>query len=77
MGMRRCRETRVWRLMERYESLRRRKGSGKSIIATARNVSTIVWYMLSSGKDFDESLMIDKKLKAKTDQMHNASVSVG
>lgn len=77
MGMRRCRETREWRLMERYDALRSSKGSGKSIIATARKVSTIVWTMLSSGKDFNESLMIDKKLKAKADRMHNASVRVG
>ena len=73
LGMRRCRSTVSWRLMQRYTELKRNKGSGKSIIATARKLSTIIWCMLSSDQEFDSSLMIDKKLMKKADSMRSAS----
>jgi len=69
LGMRRCKQTLSWRLMERYCVMKSNKGSGKSIIATARKVSKIVWCMLAAGEEFNESLMVDKKLKAKADAM--------
>ena len=69
--MRRCKQTLSWRLMERYDVLKSTKGSGKSIIATARKVSKIVWCMLSAGEEFNVDLMVDKKLKAKADAMRN------
>ena len=36
------------------------KGSGKSIIATARKMAEIVWAMLSDKKDFDLTKMKGK-----------------
>ena len=33
MGVRRCKDTADWRLMQRYEYMKTHKGSGKSIIA--------------------------------------------
>ena len=39
------------------------KGSGKSIIATARKLSKIIWYFLKYKMDFDPSKMENQKLK--------------
>ena len=73
MGMRRyMKVTCDWRLMQRYERLKTRKGSGKSIIATARKVSTIVWHMLTKNESFDVSLMNDKKLENTAERMRTA-----
>lgn len=69
MGMRRSKTTVSWRIMERYNAMKVTKGSGKTIIATARKLSKIIWCMLSAGEAFDPSLMIDKKLKIRADQM--------
>jgi transposase len=63
MGMRRAKkQTGNWRLMTRYERLKANKGSGKSIIATARKVSTIVWHMLNKNEAFNVELMVDRNL---------------
>jgi len=59
--------------MERYTELKRTKGSGKSIIATARKLSKIIWRMLSSDEEFNPVLMIDKKLARKADSMRTAT----
>lgn len=73
MGMRRCRATTSWRLMEQYTEMKRNKGSGKSIVATARKLSKIIWCMLSDNEEFNPALMIDKKLVRKADSMRNAA----
>ena len=57
LGIRRCRDTLSWRMMQRYEYMKKNKGSGKSIIATARKMAEIVWTMLSEKKDFDSKKM--------------------
>jgi transposase len=73
MGIRRQKKkTLGWRLMERYEAMKKSKGSGKSIIATARKVAVIIWRMLSEGKEFDAALMVDRKLARKAESMSNA-----
>jgi transposase len=60
MGMRRSKKTTLkWRLMLRYEAMKEHKGSGKSIIATARKLSTIIWSMLSKDEQFNVALMVD------------------
>ena len=70
MGMRRLKKTTMsWRLMERYEGMKKSKGSGKSITATARKVAVIIWHMLSEGKEFDAGLMVDRKLRKKAESM--------
>jgi len=58
-----------YRLMERYQIMKQEKGSGKSIIATARKLSKVIYFMLVTGREFDPSLMIDKKLSEKADAM--------
>jgi transposase len=70
MGLRRMKKkTLSWRLMQRYEAMKKSKGSGKSIIATARKVATIIWNMLTEDVEFDVGLMIDRKLAKKSESM--------
>jgi hypothetical protein len=65
-------QTLAWRLMARYEALKSAKGSGKSIIATARKVATIIWVLLQRKTEFDASRMTDKKLARKAASMQAA-----
>ena len=58
--------------MRRYEAMKRVKGSGKSIIATARKMSRIVWYMLTREEAFNISLMTDKSLEKKIETMRGS-----
>jgi transposase len=75
MGLRRMKKkTLCWRLMQRYEAMKKSKGSGKSIIATARKIATIIWNMLTEDIEFDIGLMVDRKLVKKSESM---SGSVG
>lgn len=60
LGIRRCKDTSEWRLMQRYEYMKKNKGSGKSIIATARKMAEIVWAMLSDKQDFNADRMKGK-----------------
>jgi transposase len=70
MGMRRMKKTTLaWRLMQRHEVLKKSKGSGKSIIATARKVATIIWHMLIEDVCFDVSKMAVGKPAEKTEQV--------
>jgi transposase len=78
MGMRRSKaKTLAWRLMQRYEAMKQSKGSGKSIIATARKLSTIIWRMLSEEAEFDESKMVDQKPAKKAEAMSKSVVLAG
>ena len=70
MGLRRMKaKTCTWRLMQRYEAMKRSKGSGKSITATARKVAVIIWHMLSEEEEFDIRKMVDRKLGKKSEAM--------
>ena len=70
MGLRRMKtKTMTWRLMQRYEAMKKSKGSGKSIIATARKIATIIWKMLTEDVEFDLGLMVDRKLAKKSESM--------
>ena len=62
MGVRRMKEqTFSWRFMQRYEAMKKSKGSGKAIIATARKMATVIWHMLTKDEVFDLGQMIDQK----------------
>jgi hypothetical protein len=63
--------------MERYEALKGRKGSGKSIIATARKVAVIIWHMLSAGEVFKVSQMVDRRLAKKAESMSRVTLLAG
>jgi hypothetical protein len=47
--------------MERYEGMKKNKGSGRTIIATARKVAVIIWHMLSEEAEFAEEKMAGGK----------------
>jgi transposase len=73
MGIRRMKaKTFSWRMMQRYEAMKKSKGSGRTIIATARKISTIVWHMLSEEVEFDLGHMVDRKLAKKSEEMKNS-----
>jgi transposase len=70
MGLRRMKEkTLTMRIMRRYETMKAAKGSGKSIIAAARKVSTFIWHMLTNDVAFNLELMLDKSLEKKSEAM--------
>jgi transposase len=70
MGIRRMKaKTMTWRLMQRYEAMKKSKGSGKSIIAAARKMATIIWNMLTGDVEFEIGKMIDKRLEKKSEFM--------
>lgn len=65
-------KTRRYRLMQRYQMLKADKGSGKAIIATARKLSKVVWFMLRTGSAFDPRLMVDTTLHEKVELMRGS-----
>jgi transposase len=70
MGLRRMKKkTLVWRLMQRYEAMKKGKGSGRAIIATARKIATIIWNMLTEDAEFEIGQMVDQKLAKKSESM--------
>ena len=74
MGIRRMKaKTFSWRMMRRYEAMKKGKGSGRAIIATARKLATIIWHMLSEEVEFDIGMMIDRKLAKKSETMSNTA----
>lgn len=73
LGMvRNKRTTGGYRLMGRYAAMKREKGSGKAIIATARKLSKIVWYMLRNEAPFDPQRMTDPGLRKIAQEMQAA-----
>lgn len=73
MGMNRSRSTQQYRIMVQYKAMKKVKGSGKSIIATARKLSTIIWFMLTHQVEFNSAMMTDKSLYDKAETMRSAA----
>jgi len=74
MGVRRMKaKTLTWRLMQRYEAMRKSKSSGKAIIAAARKMAVIIWQMLTEDVEFDLEKMVDLKLAKKSEGMSNSA----
>ncbi|WP_319559738.1 hypothetical protein [Marispirochaeta sp.] len=67
------RTTGSWRIMTRYDRMKREKGSGRSIIATARLLSEIIWHMLTNNEPFDPIRMIDSEVRRKAREMRAAA----
>ncbi len=66
MGMVRTRKTTGnYRIMTKYRAMKKNKGSGTSIIASARKMSTVVYSILKTREPFDPLKMVpdDKYLK--------------
>jgi hypothetical protein len=76
MGLRRLKaKTFTWRFMQRYEAMKKSKGSGRAIIATARKMAVVIWNMLTENVDFNEGLMVDRKLAKKSESMSGSEVA--
>ena len=77
LGMvRNRRRTGAYRILERYDRLKQAKGSGRSIIATARQLSEIIYRMLSDDLEFDESKMVDPAMRRKAMEMQATAWNV-
>ena len=77
LGMvRNKRRTATYRIMERYDRLKKVKGSGRSIIATARALSEIIWHMLNENEPFDEFRMKNPEIRRKANEMQAAAFDV-
>ncbi|WP_158906472.1 hypothetical protein [Rectinema subterraneum] len=77
LGMvRQKRWTGRYRLIVRYDRMKKAKGSGRSIIAVARALSEILWHMLTQNEPFDEAKMIDPKIRRKAVEMQAAAFDV-
>jgi hypothetical protein len=63
--------------MQRYEAMKKSKGSGRAIIATARKMAVVIWNMLTRDVGFDIGLMVDHKLAKKADSMSGMAGIVG
>jgi transposase len=62
MGMvRSSKITAGYRIMTKYRAMKQVKGSGQSIIASARKMSTIIYQILTTGEPFDPSKMTSQK----------------
>ena len=77
LGMvRNKRRTGTYRIMERYTRMKPRKGSGRTIIATARKLTEIIWHMLHENQPFDETRMKNPELRRKAIEMQAAALDV-
>jgi len=52
LGMIRCKSEKHNRLMTAYRNMKKLKGSGKSIVATARKLTKIIWTMLTNDEEY-------------------------
>jgi len=76
LGMVRSRRTTDYRIMNRYKSMKTHKGSGKTIVATARKLSKIIWYMLKNDTLFDPFKMTDPKIQRIINEMRKEAVEL-
>jgi transposase len=50
-----------YRIMMRYQDMKKYKGSGRSIVATSRKLATIVHSMLTKRQEFDPAMMLSRQ----------------
>ena len=62
--------------MKRYKNMKSHKGSGKTIVATARKLSKIIWYMLKNDTLFDPLKMTDPKIQRIIDEMRKETMEL-
>jgi transposase len=75
MGMVRLqKKTEAYRIMSKYREMKNYKGSGKSIVAAARKMSTIVYAILTTREPFDPVKMAFSK---KYSDMQSAAFKAG
>ena len=74
LGMvRNQKRTGAYRIMQTYRSMKPHKGSGTTIIATARKLSKIVWHMLTNDEPFNPQEMTDPKIQRIVKEMQSAA----
>jgi transposase len=74
MGLLRLKKTTLqYRLIQKYDVMKKYKGSGKSIIALARKMSTVVYTILKTREPFDPMKMVPQR---KYLEMQAAAVDV-
>ena len=77
LGMvRNKRRTGTYRIIERYSRMKSQKGSGKTMIATARKLSEIIWHMLTENQPFDDTKMKKPEIRRKAMEMEAAAFDV-
>lgn len=52
IGMIRCKDEKDNRLMTSYRNIKKIKGSGKALVATARKLTKIIWTMLTNDEEY-------------------------
>ncbi|NQT59540.1 MAG: hypothetical protein HQ557_11220 [Bacteroidetes bacterium] len=73
MGMIRLqKQTEAYRIMSKYRKMKEYKGSGRSIIAAVRKMSTIVYAVLTTREPFDPIKMAFSKQYS---EMQSAAVN--
>lgn len=75
IGMVKVKSERDTILMNGYELLKKRKGSGKSIVATARKLTKIIWTLLQNDTPYDPLRMQGAELKTITKQMREIALA--
>ena len=70
------RHTGTYRIMERYDQVKRAKCSGSSIIATARKLSEIIRHTLREDQSYDETRMKSPETRHKAMEMQPAALDV-
>jgi len=65
-----------YRLIQRYRAMKQVKGSGKSIVATARKLAKVIYYMLKKNEPFDPGRMTDPELRKAAVELDVATMSV-
>ena len=60
LGIRRCKDTSEWRIMQLLNYMKKNKGSGKSIVAAVRKMAEIVWALLTEKQNFNSRKMMGK-----------------
>jgi transposase len=69
LGMIRCKSERNNILMIQYRNIKKRKGSGKALIAIARKLTKLVWTLLTNDELYDSKKLSHENLLKKVQSM--------
>lgn len=74
LGMVRCKDEKENVLMKQYQDIKKRKGSGKAIIAVARKMTKLIWTLLKNDEEYDPEKMSTKYVVKKAMAMRKESL---
>lgn len=72
MGMIRSKEGRVTRYIDNYYRMKKIKGSGKAIVATARKLTKVIWTMLTNDEEYDALKAVNALYEKNADVRNSA-----